>query len=280
MREVNLTIIVTSIEKHREFLIRLIDSYLRMQYNDETELFVVFKDISDLYHEELEEISKFHPNISIFLKPGLSRCERKDLGAKIAHCNMIAYVDSDCIFDDLYYVKLKEHLNHPIIRGHNEFLSGDNWFSRMNSIYRNLCDDDFFKNETFSPNLIISKALLFEAGGWNQDNLDCQDDYILSQRVHRVYQGDILHILYAILYNQADTSIKKTIKTWYGYGLGYGFRYWRSVKSEKRSLLKFLPPMIFRRQCSLDYFFFSIFQWFVVTLGYIVSLFRYRAKSQ
>lgn len=280
MKSVKLTIIVTSIEKHREFLLKLIESYLQMKSNDETEILILFREISDSYRLELEEIVKYNPNISIFLKPGFTKCERKDYGAKIAHCDKVAYVDSDCIFDVQYYIKLRDYLDYSIVRGHNEFLSGNKWFPKMNSIYRNLCDEDFFKNETFCPNLVISRELLFQAGGWNQNNLDCGDDYVLSQRIHRVYHGEIFHVPQAILYNQPDNSVKKTIKTWYGYGLGYGFRYWRSSKSEKRSFLKFLPPLVYRTQCSIDYFFFSIFQWLVVFIGYIVSLIKYREKKQ
>ena len=280
MKNVNLTIIVTSIEKHREFLLKLIESYLVMQMNDETELFLLFREISDSYLSEINEILKTHPNIFVFLKPGFLRCERKDYGAKMAHSDKVAFVDSDCIFDEHYYSSLKEYLDLPIIRGHNEYLSGNGWFPKMNSIYRNLCDEDFFKNETFTPNLIIDKEILFGAGGWNLDNLDSQDDYILSQRIHRVYHGEILHMPKAILYNQPDIRVRKTIKTWYGYGLGYGFRYWRSIESEKRSLLKFTPPFVYRKHCSVVYFFFSIFQWSVVTWGYINSLIKYRKKAQ
>lgn len=264
-----MTFIVTSIEKHWDNIVGLIDSYTKMKEYEETELILIYKELSQKRQNDLNEVISKNTNIRYYVKHGLSRCERKDYGAKIANATMVDFVDSDCIFKEDYYLKLKEHLNIPIIRGRNIFLEGDTWFSKMTSIYRTICDEYVFNNETFSPNLIIDKALLFKAGGWSLDNIDYSDDYNMSQRIHRIYHDKILFIPEAILYNRPDSNAKKTIKTWKEYGLGYAFRYSKCIEKEKKSFFKFVPPFVYMRNYGLDYFFFAIFQWIITTVSYV-----------
>jgi hypothetical protein len=253
-----------------------------MDFNEKAELFIIFKYLSKNSKELLNGKISSHKNIRLYVLEGLSRCERKDYGLKLSSANKVGFIDSDCTFKKDYLESVESYISKPIIRGRNIFVNDGKWLSKNNTIYRTLCDEVFFKNETFTPNLIIDKDLLLEAGGWSDENLDSQDDFILSQRLKRKYQLlTIFHAEEAVLFNnnQADAKIKKLIKTWYGYGIGYGFRLWRDEKPEISVFKKYIPPLVYSRKQSFSYLLFSIFQWFVTFSGYIYGIFRYKNKK-
>jgi hypothetical protein len=280
--EPKLSIVVTSIERDINDLCNFIKSYLVMDYSKETELLILFKSLNDNNKELIDSIVNGHKNIKLFIMPGFSRCQRKDEGLRKSTAKMVAFVDSDCKIHPDYVKEIFKISNQKVIRGKNIYVSDTTWLSKNNSIYRTLCDELFFKDETFTPNLIIDKNFLQNAGGWSHDNLDSQDDFILSQRLKKQYDFEIYHASNAILYcqNQADAKLKKIIKTWYGYGLGYGFRLWRDPEHNLLYKLKrYTPPIVYTRNESLTYMLFSIFQWSVVFTGYIVGLLKHNKNK-
>jgi len=277
MNRVKLSIIVTTIERDYVYILNLINSYLTMKNYEETELIILFKSLGENNYNNLKKKISSHKNIRLFIKEGLSRCERKDFGGKIAKSNKLAFVDSDCIFKEDYYLAINKFLDEKIVRGRNIYRDKGDWFTKMNSIYRTTADEYTFRNETFSPNLIIDKELLFSVGGWSEENIDYSDDYNLSQRIHRVYSGEIIHVNNAILYNQPDVDWRKTINTWKQYGIGYLYRY---TKSDNKKFRLYIPPLVFRFGERIDYFFFSVFQWLITSTAYIKAFIKYTKNKE
>lgn len=275
--------VVTALERNTADLHKLIDSFLSMDSNEKAELLIIFKYISENSKALLDEKVNNHNNIRLYVQEGFSRCERKDYGLKLSSADKVGYIDCDCTFKKDYLSKIQRYLSQPIIRGKNVFSGDGKWLSSNNSIYRTLCEEVFFKSETFTPNLIIDKGLLMGAGGWSYDNLDSQDDFILSQRLKKIYPN--LAISYAdtaVLYNnnQEDTKVKKLMRSWYGYGKGYGFRLWRDQNRKLFSFIKYIPPLIYSKDQKFSYFVFSLFQWIVTFSGYIYGVVHYKTKGQ
>ncbi|MBP2245827.1 hypothetical protein [Paenibacillus xylanexedens] len=277
--EPKLSIVVTLIERDVDDLCKLINSYLLMERINETELLIMFKTLSVENETRIQLVINNYKNIKIFVREGYSRCQRKDEGLRLSSTKMVAFVDSDCTFDRSFTNEILEISGQKVIRGRNIYIHEKNRLSRYNAIYRTLCDEIFFKNETFSPNLIFDKEFLIQAGGWSHDNLDSQDDFILSQRLKSKYDFEIYHASNAVLNckNKADDKIKKLVKTWFGYGVGYGYRLWRDNEHILVRLKRYVPPIVYTKDNSLSYFSFSIFQWTIVLCGYIVGIFRHQS---
>ncbi len=118
-------------------------------------------------------------------------------------------------------------------------------------------------------------------GGWNEnENIDAQDDFILSQRLKETRQISIAHLDDAIITHRPDVSFRKLIRSWYGYGLGYGFRFWRAATRGHAavSLRVFSPPLVYVRGMQFGYFVFACMQRCVTFCGYIVGLLRFRKR--
>ncbi|MBT2282946.1 hypothetical protein J7E78_05260 [Paenibacillus polymyxa] len=278
---VKLSFVVTSIEEHNEYLLNLIESFVNMTGNEQSELNIILSKISTDYEENLKIRIDKHNNINYFLTESLSRGIKKDIGISICKAEKICFIDSDCILDKDYFVNLKDYLqSFRLIRGKNIFLSRNNWFSKKNSDFRTICEEVFARDIIFTPNLIIDKHLLNDAGGWSLDNLDSDDDFILNQRIRRVTQENIFHVDDALLYNQPDSNSLKSIKTWYGYGEGHGFAYWRESKRGLSTLFQYSPDFVYVKHYPIDYFIFALFQLLVGLVGYTHGIIKYSKSNK
>jgi ribosomal protein L7Ae-like RNA K-turn-binding protein len=281
MENIDISFVTTATNKHVGLTINLIESYKKMKHVDKSEMIIIFKDITEINRKKIEDFIENY-NIKIINAPDKSRCYRKDLGWKSAKSNMIAFVDVDCTFTSNYLEILLQNLNHPIIRGKNIYDSNERKISKLNACYRTLCDDMFFENETFTPNLILSRDVLEKINGFDEDNnIDQQDDYILSMRLKEKMDVKIHHID-ACLINQYEFNLKKLKRTWKGYGLGYGYRFWlkNAPKKGLKTFIEFTPPLVYIKEKPIDYFFFSLYQWSMTFLGYIEGLIKYRHKNK
>ncbi|MED0823854.1 MULTISPECIES: glycosyltransferase family 2 protein [Bacillus cereus group] len=271
-RKIKLSIVVTSNEDERLF--NLIHSIEQMQGVEYLECIIVLDIQSENYFKAINNlIEKAKGKFKIILAKGKTRCERKDIGVANSLADYVCFVDSDCVFDSEYYNFLKPHLNHhEVIRGSVRYLKGTSWIGTMNSYYRHIADNILFVNETFTPNLIIKKTFLQTNGGWTKDNIDEQDDYILSQRLKKHMSIPLLHLNESVVIHTEDTNFQKLKRSWIGYGKGYGFRYWMDQDKSKKKLLKYLPPFPYKREFGTGYFVFCIIHYYYMCIGYVKGL--------
>ncbi|WP_180958516.1 glycosyltransferase [Planococcus sp. Urea-3u-39] len=276
-KKINLSVVIASNEDQR--LLSLLESMEKIVGIEYIECIIVLDADQGLFYKRVKtQLLNAKGNYKIVLAEEKSRCERKDIGVENATAEYICFVDSDCIFHSDYYSNLKPYLNHyEVIKGKVEYLKGSTWLGSMNSNYRYIADNILFVNETFTPNLVIQKNFLQKSGGWSKDNIDEQDDYILSQRLKKVMTVPLMHLEKSIVFHVEDSDFRKLKKSWLGYGEGYGFRYWiddeRSEKIEK--LLKYLPPFPYKSGYGMNYFSFCIIHYFYMCLGYIKGLKKY-----
>ena len=272
-----LSIVIPVRDDNRIF--RCIDSFLNMKMVVQAELIVVCNDAPYFFQEKLKHYSKTHSNIQIILTHHLNRRQRRDLGTKQAQSIYICFIDSDCVFDAEYLVHLLPVIaSQPILRGKVIYLPQASLFSKGNCIYREIADEHLFKHETFSPNLILHKQVLENVGGWVNDgkSIHYSDDFVLSDSIRR-YGYIVQHIDQAVIYHEDDLNAHKTIQTWFGYGLGWGFRYHKNrlIDPNETSFFRYIPPFPYRMSYSFVYFFFAVFHWTVICLGFLVGIFRY-----
>ena len=285
MQPVKLSIVTAS---HRDpKLFRLIDSFVELEGVQDVELLLVLDVDDQKFVRELEDKTKWSGDqIRILHARGKRRVERKDIGAEHARAEYVCFMDSDCMFDENYLKYLLTCLEgQEVIRGGVKYRNGMTWIGTMNSYYRSLADEELFREETFTPNLILRKDLLQRAGGWSTENIDEQDDSILSQRIKPLLSKPILHIPESYVWHDEDTELRKLKRTWIGYGTGYGFRYWREVhkgysKPGWKLFKSYIPPFPFRRKYGAGYFIFCLVHFTYMCIGYRNGLRKFRNSKQ
>lgn len=267
---IELSFIVTVIESDFDNLLILIHSFRNMHVYVETELIIEAQHLSDSSVIKLEKIIHETPQISYYINYNASRCTRKDYGLEHAKANYLSYIDADCILDKDYYLNVKKYLYlYKVIRGKNIYLHNKKYLSRCNAIYRTLCDDIVFYDETFTPNLIIEKNFLRDLGGWQMENTDSGDDYTLSQRLKRSVEFEIKHCDEVLIkINNTNEKWEKIYKTWIGYGLAYQVRRRNAGECDIKTFVKYIPPFVYRLSQPIYYFPMAIINWIVIFSGY------------
>lgn len=279
---VKLSFIVTVIERDFADLLRLIESYKALVNRSETELIIEAKSFSQENEEQLGRLLQNVQQVRWFVNPGTSRCCRKDLGMMHARADYLAYVDADCVIQKDYYLEICKMLGkHKVIRGKNVYQAENNYLSQSNKVYRTLCDEVVFRNETFTPNLVIQKEFLKKNGGWETDNTDSGDDYTLSQRLKQRDKFTIVHCNKAIMKikNSGDERWEKIYKTWKGYGKAYQVRRRNAGKCNLRSFFRYIPPFVYRGTAPISYFPMAVVNWVVLFLGYCEQIITERRKG-
>lgn len=268
---VSASFIVTIIERDILDLAKLVDSYKNMLEYEKTELIILVKYLSADNEKNLNRIVGDIPQISYYICYGANRCQRKDIGLEYAVSNHLIYIDADCTIDKDYFVNIKEDMRkYRVIRGKNAYIHSKKYLSKCNSIYRTLCDDMVFRDETFTPNLVIEKNFLKNAGGWEKDNTDAGDDFTLSRRLKRIYKFEIKHNEDAVMRisNSADENFGKLIKTWLGYGKGYQIRRRNNGICNVKTFFEYIPPFVYRFTKPVYYFPIAILNWIILFCGY------------
>lgn len=268
---VKLSFVVTIIERDFEDLLHLLESYKNMEDRSETELIIEAESLSQERQNRLTRFVQKVPQVSWFVNPGTSRCRRKDLGMMQAKADYLAYVDSDCIIQKDFYCVIRKQLGeHRVIRGENVYNVGKSYLARNSNIYRTLCDNMLFRNETFTPNLVIQKEFLRRNGGWDKDNIDCADDNVLSHRLKQRESFAVFRCDDAIMKinNSGDAKWEKLSKTWRGYGKGFQVCRRNAGKCDLKSFFQFLPLFSYRRMAPISYFPMAVVIWFIQFRGY------------
>lgn len=278
-----LSFIVTVIERDFDNLLRLVKSYKNLDSRKETELIIEAESLSDKNQEKLRKIAEEIPEVSWYVNAGTSRCTRKDLGLIHAKAEYLAYVDADCVLKKDYYIEICKFIGkHRVIRGKNIYHSENNYLSKCNATYRTLCDEVVFRNETFTPNLVIQKEFLKKNGGWATDNTDSGDDYTLSQRLKQRDTFKIFHCNEAVMKinNSRDEKWEKIYKTWKGYGKAYQVRRRNAGKCTFKSFLRYVPPFVYKRNTQLSYLPMAIVNWLVIFSGYCEQIAYEKRKGK
>jgi glycosyltransferase involved in cell wall biosynthesis len=267
----SVSIVVTSIAFDAEVK-GMLSSFEQAVGNENHELIVVLKDSA--------KIDRTPSNIKIIICTGRSRCFRKDVGAENATHRLLCFMDSDCRLPVDYFQKLAsfERMS-KVVRGTVKYLHDGSYFGRSQSEYRRLCDDTYFRLETFTPNLIIEKDLFLSVGGFDENNnIDAQDDYILSEKVRAVFKtlqwADTLAVDCI-----PDDTIARTFRSWFGYGVGYGFRSWKFRGIDRHHVWKF-PPLVLHEGVFSAALPILLLQCVVCWAGFMVGLVRYRGVQR
>ncbi len=272
---VKVSFIVTVIDRDIKDLFRLLDSYKNLEKQSETEMIIEADSMSKKNEEHLGKYAREIEGVRWYIHPNTSRCCRKDFGMNDAKADYLIYIDADCVLNADYYIEISKLLGkYKVIRGKNLYLAGESYLSKCNRIYRTLCDEVFFYNETFTPNLIIEKAFLKSNGGWVINNTDAGDDYTLSQLLKQNNSFVIGHCEHAIveIMNSQDDNWKKIIRTWKGYGSAYQVRRKNSGECSISSLFEFIPPFVYEAKSPLFYLPVAFLNWVVLFAGYIEQI--------
>lgn len=162
------------------------------------------------------------PVVLAHMETGKGIADARNQGAALARSNMLVYIDSDCTMQADFIKEIRPLLDNPIITGKVVFLPrSSSWMSWHNSAVRALEYDEIFRHYVRSPNLCIRKDVLELVGGYEPGIPG--DDFVLNQKCylagyHPVYCERL------IIFHNDDETIRKTIRTWFSYGIGNAYR--------------------------------------------------------
>jgi len=262
-----LSVIVTSVSFDIE-LQGLVDSFVAARGSRNHELIIILKTEPN--------ITLNSGNIRVVACNGRSRCFRKDYGASIARHSLLCFMDSDCRFSKNYFLHLgKIGPLAKVVRGRVNYLHDGSYFRRAQSEYRRLCDEWYFRSETFTPNLIVRKDFFHAVGGFDEaHNIDANDDFILSEKIKKALP-DLQTIEDFCVDCIPDDRLARTMRSWFGYGTGYGFRWWKYRGTDRSDVWRF-PPLVIPAHIFTVFLPVLILQWTVCWSGFVVGLIRYR----
>ncbi|NTJ35928.1 hypothetical protein G6K86_30400 [Agrobacterium rhizogenes] len=263
----SLSVVVTSVSFDGE-LKGLVDSFMAARDSRNHELIIILK--------TGPEVTLGFKNIRVIVCKGRSRCFRKDYGASVARYSLLCFMDSDCRFAEDYFLNLnKIGPLAKVVRGKVNYLHDGSYFGMAQSEYRRLCDECYFRLETFTPNLIVRKDFFQTVGGFDEaHNIDANDDFILSEKVKKVLP-DLQKIDDLCVDCIPDDRLARTMRSWFGYGTGYGFRWWKYHGSDRRDVWRF-PPLVIPARIFTVFLPVLILQWIVCWSGFVVGLIKYR----
>ncbi len=256
-------------------------SFLDMELSEKAELLIMCDNPPLDFKNKLEMAISGNSNVQAVFSTDKNRRQRRDHGANIAKSEYLGFVDSDCTFDKSYLLRLLPELGKfPVIRGRVIYKAQNSWFSRLNCIFRVVSDEEIYKEESFAPNLIMHKKVLEQAGGWDNhgQNVHHSDDFVLSDSIHRAGYK-VSHVQTAIIFHEDDCRWTKSVRTWFGYGVGWGFRYHKNryLQPDKEKLLNYIPKFPYSLKYNVGYFIFALVIWLVMCLGCLSGLYEFRS---
>jgi GT2 family glycosyltransferase len=167
------------------------------------------------------------------------------------------------------------------IRGYINFIPKQNsYLSRQNSRVRN-STNFLYPEAFFTPNLLLSKYV-FEKAGLYDTRIKYGDDLEFGQRAKIMgFQINFKNDLIVDHYDN-PSFLKKTLRTWWGYGADRGFRLVREMRLNQYGFLNKLRLIFEFKKYWLtnrvDDFLFSTFYLVVARLSALVSVISYRQK--
>lgn len=205
------------------------------------EIIIISNGSSSEFLETLnKEIPLFDNGNIVFvvIKKRNIACAR-NIGIKSASGTHMIFIDSDCLLPTNYFQCLGKSIKlmvNSIIRGKVVFQSSN----RINKLSARLRDLAYNKSKSikmFAPNLIVPKEFFYKYGFFDE-GLDYGVDAEWGQRmyfsgIYPIYDSTFF------IYHFEDQTFRKTVKTWFKYGIGMAFRMKREFTTNHSIYLVF-----------------------------------------
>jgi hypothetical protein len=192
--------------------------------------------------------------------------EARNCGAGAARHETLLFLDSDCVIAPDALSGLKGRPNR-IANGPIVFEPSGSGFSRQNCLLRTIGYRGLRGRLPYMPNLLLSRELFAQIGGFRPD-LSCGEDFELGDRLVRA--GHVPEFLPGLSVTHLDDQRRsKTVKNWYRNGRGGGLRSLLAPPSERRvrrSLFLLVPEEWLRH--GLGYAAVSLLGSVVLSCGY------------
>lgn len=221
--------------------------------------------------------------ITYLEKLGISGAKNNAIISFIDTTDYFVFIDADCTVHSDYLKKLLLYVEEKptSMRGKVNFLSRENsYFSQLNCNLRNFTNEQ--EQILFTPNLILHKSV-FEIVGVYDIRMKYGDDLEFDQRaqfkkIHNVFRSDLV-----IDHHEDPFFFRKTLKTWWGYGLDRGFRVTRAIHINPYRLSEKLKLIVgIRKYWSTNRagdILFALFYLLVTRLSTIIYMIRYSREE-
>jgi Glycosyl transferase family 2 len=158
--------------------------------------------------------------------------EARNCGAHAARHETLWFLDSDCVIAPDALDSLIGRPNR-IANGRIVFEPNGSGFSRQNCLLRTIGYRGLRGRLPYMPNLLVSRKLFTQIGGFRPD-LSCGEDFELGDRLVRA--GHVPEFLPGLSVTHLDDQHRaKTIKNWYRNGRGGGLRSLLAPSSERQA---------------------------------------------
>ncbi len=217
--------------------------------------------------DETLAISKKY-SATILVSPGVTRGEARNLGAKKAANNTIAFLDSDCVITAKWIehlLKTPKDLGSTVVSGPAALVEAH---TSVGSAVRDLLSNQFFTLASYtfsldtdqkevedvpSSNLLVSKTFFNQIGGF--PDLNFNEDGVFCKRVLDNNGKIVYYPSFKVIHKKTFNSVYRFASYFFQYGKSYGKN------------LKQYPGLINR------YGLFALFFAFILVLGLFTFLF-------
>lgn len=191
----------------------------------------------------------------------------------------LLFLDSDCVLSPLYISSVVKYLKKTdqdlIVRGKVRFISRKGWFSEFNCIMRNRSYDRH--KHCYMPNLLVSAFVFRKVGGFSLST-KYGEDTEWGRRAKLLGFGLKNRSLPATVSHIDDLKARKTVRTWFYYGVGRAFRARQDLLSglsTKRNYVKslFSGSQLIDKGDRVGYILFVCFHYIVRSTGVLYGTF-------
>ncbi len=176
------------------------------------EIIVVDSESADSTPHILEEYSKKY-NYVKYINKKCTRGEGRNIGVKNSKYDCVAFIDGDSIASDSWIKNIKNNENYDIIAGKIISVGNKKYETeRMELFYKN------FDVTSPSSNLIYSKSLFLDLGGFDENFITAED---IDMNIRAMDKNPkFIYCEDCIVYNKTRNNMASFIKQafWNGYG--------------------------------------------------------------
>lgn len=253
----------------RKLFQSLLDAQLE-QYTEEIKVVISLNQPTAEVKELVLDLESEYPKLIETImteERGIAHAKNNAIRHLIKISDYFVFIDSDCTVRSDYLQKLTHYTREKpmAVRGYINFIPKQNsYLSRQNSRVRN-STNFLYPEAFFTPNLILSKHV-FENVGLYDIRIKYGDDLEFGQRAKIMgFQINFKNDLIVDHYDN-PSFLRKTLRTWWGYGADRGFRLVREMRLNQYGLLNKLR-LIFEFK---KYWFTNRFDDFLFSTFYLV----------
>lgn len=218
---------------NNRFIVHTLDSLIKSIKPYKVEILII---INKSAVSQLNRLNRYiksgAQNISVIVTEDIPVPIKRNIGAIKAKYNNLIFIDDDCVVPVNFFSYLSQIENENFIRGGVLFRKSQGSFSKA---YAELRKDWYSNPEAiYTPNLIISKDLLFKVGLFDEFAQGGEDvEWGVRAKQCNLKPRYFYNLL---IEHTVENLNKKSFRAWLGYGRNKAYLIIKNILNKKYSL--------------------------------------------